>query len=66
MEVGNTEPGAGTEGPGVSGIKLQDLGKAGRIEFIGLVVIKTQGGKREGEREEGPGDGSDLKPPAWY
>lgn len=62
MEVGNTEHGAGTEGPGVSGIKLQDLGKAGGIEVIGLVVIKTQGWKREEGRREGRGPWRWLRP----
>lgn len=47
MEVANTEHGARTEGPGVSEIKLLDLGKGAGIEVMGLVVIKTQGWKRE-------------------
>ena len=45
MEVANTEYGAGTEGPGVSEIKLLDLGKGAGREVMWLVVIKTQGWK---------------------
>lgn len=55
MEVANTEHGAITEGPGVSEIKLLDLGKGAGIEVMGLVVIKTQGWKREEGRREGIG-----------
>ena len=53
MEVANTEHGARTEGPGVSEIKLLDLGKGAGIEVMGLVVIKTQGGRgKKGEERE--------------
>lgn len=68
MEMGNTEHGAETEGPGVSEIKLVDLGKgAGIRSHAGLLIRHKAGrGKKGGREEEAPGDGSDLKPSAWY
>lgn len=62
MEMGNTEHGAETEGPGVSEIKLLDLGKGAGIEVIWLVVTKTQGWKREEGRREGRGPWTWLRP----
>lgn len=62
MEMGNTEHGAETEGPGVSEIKLVDWAKGAGIEVMGLVVIKTQGWKREEGRREGRGPWRWLRP----
>lgn len=67
MEMGNTEHGAETEGPGVSEIKLVDLGKGWNRSHGagGNQDTRLEEGRRRREGR-GPGDGSDLKPSAWY